>query len=262
VNREERLALVRRLIALDLPKLYRYPGMKEELQAYVNTGRVETIQDRRLRGLMINLQARQLNRLDEDKLNAIMLEYLSPDSYREQIPTAPAEAPKRRTRRRVPRFTPGLGLGLLIYGFLGIVAILFLTQQPGYWQTANGQAIASAFLVTTIGLALFAIARSQAKNVFQLVVMLLLTVLVGGAVFLAIQSGVIDLNVLADEVTASPQRALGYGALGLAFCVLVLLIVLRKVVSTVLMLLFLAVIGVLIFVALRSDVVDFAAIFS
>jgi len=210
LNKQERLQLVRRLIDVGLPKVFRYPGMKEELQVYVSMGDVEAIREKRLRALMINLQARQLKKLDERRLREIMLEYLVPAPGGDDPTYSMDDTPKKSRRKRrkgSSGLTPTITMGLLLYGFTGIMAILFLTQQPGYWQTPTGQALATAFLITTVGFALLAVIRNQARSALQLIFMIVLTLAVGVAVYLGVRSGMIDLNTLADEAAANPERA-------------------------------------------------------
>jgi len=264
VNKQERLQLVRRLIDVGLPKVFRYPGMKEELQVYVSMGDVEAIREKRLRALMINLQARQLKKLDERRLREIMLEYLVPAPGGDDPTYSMDDAPKKSRRKRRKGgidLTPTITMGLLLYGFIGIMAILFLTQQPGYWQTPTGQALATAFLITTVGFALLAVIRNQARSALQLIFMIILTLAVGVAVYLSVRSGTIDLNTLADEAAANPERAVGFGLLGVAIAMGFMLFVLRRIIGTALLIILVILMALLALSSLRFGGLDLQTLF-
>ena len=263
MNKQERLQLVRRLIDVGLPKVFRYPGMKEELQVYVSMGDVEAIREKRLRALMINLQARQLKKLDERRLREIMLEYLVPAPGGDDPTYSMDDAPKKSRRKRRKGgigLTPTITMGLLLYGFIGIMAILFLTQQPGYWQTPTGQALSTTFLITTVGFVLLAVIRNQARSALQLIFMIVLTIAVGAAVYLGVRSGTIDLNTLADEAAANPERAVGFGLLGVAIAMGFMLFVLRRIIGTALLLILLILMALLALGSLRFGGLDINAL--
>ena len=264
MNKQERLQLVRRLIDVGLPKVFRYPSMKEELQVYVSMGDVEAIREKRLRALMINLQARQLKKLDERRLREIMLEYLVPAPGGDDPTYSMDDAPKKSRRKRRKGgigLTPTITMGLLLYGFIGIMAILFLTQQPGYWQTPTGQALATAFLITTVGFALLAVIRNQARSALQLIFMIILTLAVGVAVYLSVRSGTIDLNTLADEAAANPERAVGFGLLGVAIAMGFMLFVLRRIIGTALLIILVILMALLALSSLRFGGLDLQTLF-
>lgn len=260
------MTLVRRLIDLELPTLFRYPGMKAELKAYIDSGMVEAIREQRLRGLIIHMQALQLSRIDDRRLKEIMLERLAPRDLPQAAlpdqPPPPVRSKARSKQRRTPGFTPTRRMALLLYGFFGIVLVLVLTQQPGYWQTPTGQAIVVTTLIGSIGLFLLLMARQQARNVLEMGGMLALTLLVIGMVFVAVRVEVIDLRALETQVRENPQSASGYALLGVSLLIGVLLLALRRVFSTLLTVLLLVLLILLVALALRSGVVDFPSMWA
>lgn len=261
MNHDDRLYLVRRLIQLQLPSLYRYPGMQADLQAYVATGRAVAIQDHRLRSLFLHLQSRPVNTLDDDSLRALMQDHLA---ARDRPPHPAADAAPAPPVRRAPRPAAGypmvFRLGLLMVGLAGIGGVLLLTRQPGFWSTSTGEAAATAMLIGSLALALLVVTLRQVQSTLETAALVLVTAGVIAAVFASIQAGVIDLDLLQAQAAANPQAAAAFGALGAGLLVIVGLLTLRRIAGLLLVLVLLLLIALLVLAAVRFDLIDLSAL--